>query len=186
MPGTRNRGKDEEDEGENRVDVDIKCIWISWRGSSNGCIATIWKQSSSCQKGNNIQLSFPNAQRQNNSPKCATHTHTHTLACTCKSYKASRCGWRQKTNIMTIYQILFLCRLEFFFWKVKRCSVGLRSGNLEVKSTPQTRCSAPKTIPEHFCSVSGSLYCWKRPQPWGNTICMKGCTSPTTTLGARW
>lgn len=26
MPGTRNRGKDEADEGENRVDVDIKCI----------------------------------------------------------------------------------------------------------------------------------------------------------------
>lgn len=120
MPGTRNRGKDEEDEGENRVDEDIKCIWISWRGSSNGCIATIWKQSSSCQKGNNIQLSFPNAQRQNNSPKCATHTHTHTLACTCKSYKASRCGWRQKTNILwpsTKYCFFVDWNFSFGKWK---------------------------------------------------------------------
>lgn len=183
MPGTRNRGKDEEEEGENRVDVDIKCIWINWRGSSNGCIATIWKQSSICQKGNNIQLSFSNAQRQNNSLKCATHTHVSLHMQILQSFQM----WMKTKNILwPSTKYCFFVDWNFSFWKVKRCSVGLRSGNLEVKSTPQTRCSAPKNIPEHFCSVSGSLYCWKRSQPRGNTISMKGCTSPTTTLGARW
>ena len=62
-----------------------------------------------------------------------------------------------------------------------RCSIGLRSGEFgcQVNTTPQTHCCAPKNILNHFCFCFFELSCRKRPQPSGNTVSMKGCTSAT-------
>ncbi len=52
-------------------------------------------------------------------------------------------------------------------------------GNYDAKSTPQARCCAPQTI---FALWHGALSCWKRPQPPGNMVSMKGYTWSATML----
>lgn len=47
-------------------------------------------------------------------------------------------------------------------------------GNLQVKTTPWTRCCVPETTPEQLLQWDGEHHAAKRPLPSGNTVTMKG------------
>ena len=58
-----------------------------------------------------------------------------------------------------------------------RCSIGLRSGEFggQVNTSNLLLCSSNHSW-NMFVFLHGVLSCWKKPQPSGNIVSMKGCT----------